>query len=211
MVRGILAKQEEDKEGLEKALSHARKSGGWPAVWHGWNGAKYKYVHGYVPRSDEGYKALRLARAVRHFCLADAYDATPEEFVKEAALQLELLLSDMDNGVDWGSIHSSWGSWSISGYVHHCVATLTLFLKMVSSEALIAVAADACVKVVEYLGKVEYTCNDLDPESDMKEEIDAISSLCERIIERADAPVVDPVDDKRKAPKRNREEYEEQF
>ena len=45
----------------------------------------------------------------------------------------------------------------------------------------------------------------------MKKEIDAISSLCERIIERADAPVVDPVDDKRKAPKRNREEYEEQF
>ena len=196
MVRGILAKQEEDsKEALEKELSRARKSGSKEACWEGWNGARYTDV----PLSDGGYKALRLARAVRHFCLADAYDATPEEFVKEAALQLELLLSD--NRVGDG----------ILGYVHHCVATLTLFLKMVSSEALIAVAADACVKVVEYLGKVEYTCNDLDPESDMKEEIDAISSLCERIIERADAPVVDPVDDKRKAPKRNREEYEEQF
>ena len=129
--------------------------------------------------------------------------------MKEAALQLELLLSD--NGVDW----------EISGYVHHCVATLTLFLKMVSSEALIAVAADACVKVVEYLGKVEYTLSDMYPhdneysvpfdEFDVKKEYDAISSLCERIIERADTPVVDPVDGKRKAPKRNRVEYEEQF
>ena len=206
MVRGILAKQEgNSKEALEKALSHARKSGSKEACWDGWNGARYTDV----PLSDGGYKALRLARAVRHFCLADAYDATPEEFVKEAALQLELLLSD--NRVGGG----------ISGYVHHCVATLTLFLKMVSSEALIAVAADACVKVVEYLGKVEYTLSDMYPhdneysvpfdEFDVKKEYDAISSLCERIIERADAPVVDPVDDKRKAPKRNREEYEEQF
>jgi hypothetical protein len=191
MVRGILAKQEgNSKEALEKALSHARKSGSKEACWDGWNGARYTDV----PLSDGGYKALRLA---------------PEEFVKEAALQLELLLSD--NRVGGG----------ISGYVHHCVATLTLFLKMVSSEALIAVAADACVKVVEYLGKVEYTLSDMYPhdneysvpfdEFDVKKEYDAISSLCERIIERADAPVVDPVDGKRKAPKRNRVEYEEQF
>jgi len=163
---------------------------------------------------NEGHEAaLRLARAVRLGCLSDAHDATPEDFVKEAAVQLEMVLS---GGTKREPDKNDYGA------IHNLVQTITLFLRTVSDETVIATAADACVKAMTYIGKEdrarkeELSGDDLEDPWVVKnylrtEVIDAISLLCERIIQRADAPAVDSADGKVKAPKRKREEYEGEF
>ena len=164
----------------------------------------------------ECHEALHLARAVRLGSLANAYDATPEDFVKEVALQLEHFV--LSGGTKCSPDTFDYGA------IHNLVQTITLFLKTVSDEVVIDAAADACTKTMEYIGKEDrarkeevsgYPAFYLEQPFMMvflrTEVIDAISSLCERIIQRADAPVVDSADGKPKPPKRKREEYEGDF
>eukprot|EP00966_Prymnesium_polylepis_P131549 3042729-Prymnesium_polylepis.1 len=209
-----------DAKALNKALSRARNMSPMSASVHACQSPldrklPYRESDDYG-LSDEGHKALHLARAVRLGCLADAYDAGPEDFVKEAALQLDLLLS---GGDDDCKCYPPW-TYNDFGHVHYYVQTLMLFLKMVSDESLIAATADACVKAMKYIGDYVNESKSLYEDSDAVvpfeetreiKAFDTISSLCERIIMKADAPVVDPADGTRKPPKRNRAEYEGDF
>eukprot|EP00966_Prymnesium_polylepis_P040083 930604-Prymnesium_polylepis.1 len=67
----------------------------------------------------------------------------------------------------------------------------TLFLKTASTEPM-TVAADACVKALEDIGKEDKELKETRWRSYMysteRKAIEAISSLCERIIKQADAP-----------------------
>jgi len=192
-------------EVLSKALTRARAMNPRMVSANQSPHERQQYLHQYRKDddqlSDDGGKALRLARAVRHGCLADAYDAAPEELVKEAAIQLDLVLSgDSPDAFDYA-------------YIHNLVQTITLFLTMDSAEAVIA-AADACVKTMGYIGnentalREAWECEDDSPqpynESKEKKAIDAIESLCERILEKTEA--LDAA-----SGKRNRAAYEKDF
>ena len=92
------------------------------------------------------------------------------------------------------------------GFIHNLIQTITLFLQWTDSAEAVIAAADACVKTMGYIGKEkkEHEGRRSYSTSAKKKAIDAIESLCERIIGKAHAPDA-------ACGKRNRAAYEKDF
>ena len=156
--------------------------------------------------SEEERKKLRLANSVRLGCITDAHDSSPDEIVKEAAIQLKLLLGKRD----WPLRTSQYG------YIHYYVNTIAFFMKIDSTADV--EAEEACFKTMEYIGPVweELKAMKLPPfnlaeefntflQKDKEwEAVEGITERCEEIMRLAHAEGT-------LCRKRNRDAYEKDF